>query len=171
MLHVAFDVMTDRRQMTTGEAERLLAEWAASSGGRDAVVLAAHRAGVSKHRIHLLTGIARTTLDRILSEENIMAIGSEVKSRQQEILRQRTIAALLGGGLASRDIRVFLGTDPTVIIQLDVRGTEDARIAVAARLIASFERDGLGLRQEPNGTAADEVYLADGCTAEVYELG
>jgi hypothetical protein len=112
-----------------------------------------------------------TTLDRILSEEIIMAIGSEVKSRQQEILRQRTIAALLGCGLTSRDTRVFLGTDPVVIIQLAAEGTDDTRRAVAARLTASFQRDGLGLRQEPNGMIADEAYLANGCTAEVREVG
>lgn len=156
--------------MTRGEAERLLTEWAASFGGRDAIVLAAYRAGVSKHRIHMLTGIARTTLDRILSEESIMAIGPEVKSRQQEILRQRAIAALLESGLTVRDARVFLGTDPVVIIQLVAEGTDSARRAVAARLIGSFQRDGLVLRQEPNGMVVDEAYLASGCTAEVHEL-
>src|ERR1700722_3624679 len=124
--------MTGRERMSAGEAQRLLAEWAASSGGRDGIVLAAHRAGVSKHRIHLLTGIARTTLDRILSDENVMSVGSEVKSRQQERLRQRTIVALLGCGLTIRDARVFLGTDPVVIIQLAAEGTNNDRMAVAA---------------------------------------
>lgn len=157
-------------RLTPGEAERLLTEWAASFGGRDALVLAAYRAGVSKHRIHALTGIARTTLDRILSEESIMSIGPEVKSRQQEILRQRTIAALLSSGLTVRDARIFLGTDPVVIIQLAADGTEGTRRTVAAKLIGSLERHGLGLRQEPNGMPADEAYLAAGCTAEVHEL-
>lgn len=156
--------------MTPGEAEQLLVEWAASFGGRDALVLGAYRAGVSKHRIHALTGIARTTLDRILSEESIVSIGTEVKSRQQEILRQRTIAALLGSGLTVRDARIFLGTDPVVIIQLAAEGTDSARTAVAAKLAAALQRDGLGLRQESAGMTADEAYLAAGCTAEVYEL-
>jgi hypothetical protein len=163
--------MPGEEGMTSGEAERLLTEWAASFGGRDALVLAAHRAGVSKHRIHVLTGIARTTLDRILTEESIMAIGTEPKSRKQEILRQRTIAALLGSGLTVRDARVFLGTDPVVIIQLAAEGTDSVRRAVATKLINSLLGDGLGLRQEPNGTAADEEYLAAGCTAEVHDLG
>lgn len=157
--------------LTPSEAERLLVEWAASFGGRDAVVLAAHRAGVSKHRIHVLTGIARTTLDRILSEESIMTIGIELKSREQELLRQRTIAALLGCGLTVRDASVFMGTDPVVIIQLVVEGTDIARRAAAAKLIGSFRRDGLGLRQEPNGMIADEAYLASGYMAEVHDLG
>jgi hypothetical protein len=127
------------------------------------LVLAAYRAGVSKHRIHVLTGIARTTLDRI-------SIGPEAKSRQQKILCQRTTAALLSSGLTVRDARVFLGTDPVVIIQLAADGTEGARRTVAAKLIGSLERHGLGLRQEPNGMAADEAYLAAGCTAGVHEL-
>src|SRR5690348_15761001 len=33
---------------------------------RDELVRAAHEAGVSKNRIHTITGIARTTIDRIL---------------------------------------------------------------------------------------------------------
>jgi hypothetical protein len=37
--------------------------------------------------------------------------------------------------------------------------------------LTSFQRDGLGLRQEPNGMIADEAYLANGCTAEVCEVG
>ncbi len=156
--------------MPFGEAERLLTEWVASSVGRDDIVLAAHRAGLSKHRIHVLTGIARTTLDRILSQESTMDTASGLKSRQQEILRQRTIAALLGSGLTSKDARVFLGTDPVVIIQLAGEGTGDARRNMAARLIASFQRDGLCLRTEPAGITADEAYLAGGGTAEVHEL-
>ena len=157
------------RGLTPSEAERLLAEWAASFGGRDALVLAAYRAGISKHRIHMLTGIARTTLDRILSEESIVTIGGELKSRHQELLRQRTIAAILDCGLTIRDARVFLGSDPVVIIQLAAEGTDTARKAAATRLINSFKKNGLDLRQEPDGMIADEAYLASGHTAEVHE--
>jgi hypothetical protein len=156
--------------LTPDQAERMLAEWAASFGGRDAVVLAAHRAGVSKHRIHVLTGIARTTVDRIVSEGNTVTGSAEVKSREQELLRQRTMAALLGCGLTSKGARIFLGTDPVVIIQLAIDGSASARRSAAAKVIASCLRDGLGLRQEPSGAAADEAYLMDGHTAEVYEL-
>jgi hypothetical protein len=99
-----------------------------------------------------------------------MTIGTEVKSRQQELIRQRAIAALLGSGLTIRDARVFLGADPVVIIQLVAEGTDSDRRAVAAKLIGSFNRDGLGLRQEPSGMIADQVYLAGGSTAEVHEL-
>jgi hypothetical protein len=54
--------------MTYGEAERALTSYAETTGGRDALVRAALAAGVSKHRIHQLSGIARTTIDRIVSE-------------------------------------------------------------------------------------------------------
>jgi hypothetical protein len=46
-------------------------------------------AGISKHRIHLLTGIARTTIDRIVDAKDggdedrrlILALGEEEVSR------------------------------------------------------------------------------------------
>jgi hypothetical protein len=50
--------------MTTEEAEAALQAWATVQ--RDELILAAHQAGVSKNRIHVLTGTARTTIDRIL---------------------------------------------------------------------------------------------------------
>lgn len=48
------------------KAELECVRWATNYARRDLVVMAAHRAGVSKNRIHDLTGIARTTIDRIL---------------------------------------------------------------------------------------------------------
>ncbi|MDH2428408.1 hypothetical protein [Sphaerisporangium sp. TRM90804] len=54
--------------MSAEDAERVLSEWAANVARRDDLVRAANAAGVSKHRIHTLTGIARTTIDRILVE-------------------------------------------------------------------------------------------------------
>jgi hypothetical protein len=50
--------------MTPEEAEAALQAWATVH--RDELVHAAHQAGVSKNRIHAITGIARTTIDRIL---------------------------------------------------------------------------------------------------------
>ena len=55
--------------MTYGEAERALTRYAETTGGRDELIRAALAAGLSKHRIHRLSGIARTTIDRILEEE------------------------------------------------------------------------------------------------------
>lgn len=52
--------------MNRDEAEKQLTEWAANNAHRDDLVRAALAAGVSKNRIHTLTGIARTTIDRIL---------------------------------------------------------------------------------------------------------
>lgn len=46
-------------------AERALAEWAANNARRDSIVRAALDAGVAKSEVHKLTGIARTTIDRI----------------------------------------------------------------------------------------------------------
>jgi hypothetical protein len=48
------------------EAEDALIVWASIE--RDELVRAAHAAGVSKNRIHTITGIARTTIDRILEQ-------------------------------------------------------------------------------------------------------
>jgi hypothetical protein len=48
------------------EAEAALTAWRLISGQRDDLVRAAVAAGISKHRVHVLTGVARTTIDRIL---------------------------------------------------------------------------------------------------------
>lgn len=50
--------------MTREEAEAALQAWATVQ--RDELVQTAHQAGVSKNRIFTITGIARTTIDRIL---------------------------------------------------------------------------------------------------------
>jgi hypothetical protein len=57
-------------QAVTSEADRLIAEWeliawAAAHRRRDQIIRAARAAGISKHRIHVLTGIARSTIDRV----------------------------------------------------------------------------------------------------------
>lgn len=44
----------------------MLTEWATVTRDRDNRVRAAVAAGVTKHRVSVLTGIARTTIDRIL---------------------------------------------------------------------------------------------------------
>lgn len=53
--------------MTQAQAEELLIEWVTVTRDRDNRVRAAVGAGVSKHRVYQLTGISRTTIDRILS--------------------------------------------------------------------------------------------------------
>jgi hypothetical protein len=50
--------------MTPEEAEAALQAW--STVQRDELIQAAYHAGVGKNRIHAITGIARTTIDRIL---------------------------------------------------------------------------------------------------------
>lgn len=59
-------MMSDER----AAAEKELAAFRATQDGRDDMVRRALAAGISKNRIHTLTGIARTTIDRILKEEN-----------------------------------------------------------------------------------------------------
>jgi hypothetical protein len=53
--------------MSPEEAERMLSEWVIVTRDRDNRVRAAVAAGVSKHRVYQLTGIARSTIDRILA--------------------------------------------------------------------------------------------------------
>jgi hypothetical protein len=57
--------MENMEQLTVGRAEELLCEWASAVADRDVVVLSALAAGVSKVRIHALTGLARTTINDI----------------------------------------------------------------------------------------------------------
>ncbi len=53
--------------MTREEAEQMLTEWVIVTRDRDNRVRAAVGTGVSKHRVHQLTGISRSTIDRILA--------------------------------------------------------------------------------------------------------
>lgn len=53
--------------VTREEAEKALVCYADTLGGRDRLVLAALSAGLSKHRIYVLSGIARTTIDKIIA--------------------------------------------------------------------------------------------------------
>lgn len=52
--------------MTAEEAREALISWRENFDRRDQVVREAAAAGVTKHQIHVLTGIARTTINRIL---------------------------------------------------------------------------------------------------------
>jgi hypothetical protein len=55
------------RDMTPEEAEQLLIEWVTVTKDRDNRVRWAVAAGVSKYRVNQLTGIGRSTIDRILA--------------------------------------------------------------------------------------------------------
>jgi hypothetical protein len=58
-------------ELTVRQAREILTAWAAErrsvAGRRDEVVSVAVEAGLSKAEVHRLTGIARTTIDRIVS--------------------------------------------------------------------------------------------------------
>jgi hypothetical protein len=49
------------------EAEQMLREWASITRDRDTRVRTAVAAGLSKYRVHRITGIGRSTIDRILA--------------------------------------------------------------------------------------------------------
>lgn len=56
--------MTSDRRIASLESElQALGNWL---DARDAVVIRAHEAGIAKQRIHSLTGLSRTTIDRIV---------------------------------------------------------------------------------------------------------
>lgn len=55
-------------QWSREQAEQELAAWAAANEYRDDVIKAAYRAGVTKAKIHAMTGVARTTIDRVLQD-------------------------------------------------------------------------------------------------------
>ena len=58
--------------LTVRQAREMLTAWAAEqnavAGRRDEVVRSAVDAGLSKSEVHRLTGIARTTIDRVLGQ-------------------------------------------------------------------------------------------------------
>jgi hypothetical protein len=57
------------REVTLREAEQLLTEYAAVVASRDDRVRTAHVSGVSRHRIHVLSGLGRNTVERILAAD------------------------------------------------------------------------------------------------------
>ena len=54
--------------MNAEEAEVALARWRANDDERDRLVRQAYAAGLTPMRIHQVTGIARTTIYRILDQ-------------------------------------------------------------------------------------------------------
>lgn len=57
-----------RRRLAQAELEYDLALWAVNQERRDSLLRRAYAAGIPKHRIHVLTGVARTTIDRVLDQ-------------------------------------------------------------------------------------------------------
>jgi hypothetical protein len=68
-------------ELTVRQAREMLAAWAAEqdlvAGRRDDVVRAAVTAGLSKSEVRRLTGIARTTIDRIVSAAQAAEEGAQ----------------------------------------------------------------------------------------------
>jgi predicted dienelactone hydrolase len=65
----------DMEELTVRQARELLAQWSADQAAittrRDEVIRAAVDAGLSKSEVHRRTGIARTTIDRILTAHSV----------------------------------------------------------------------------------------------------
>lgn len=53
--------------ITQSRARELLARWARNNDMRDKIVIRSYHAGISKREISIVTGIARTTIDRIIA--------------------------------------------------------------------------------------------------------
>jgi hypothetical protein len=70
-------------QLTRDQAERELVAWAAANACRDDVIKAAYRAGVAKNRIHAITGVALTTIDRILEERTMRRGFMQMATREE----------------------------------------------------------------------------------------
>lgn len=57
--------------MSKESAEAALREYAEVTADRDNRIRQAYTEGITKNRIHTITGIARTTIDRILEENRV----------------------------------------------------------------------------------------------------
>lgn len=62
--------------MTPEEAERMLTEWDDVTHDRDNRVRTAVAVGVSKHRVHVLTRLGPSTIDRIMEAAGAPAAGA-----------------------------------------------------------------------------------------------
>src|SRR6185437_9460141 len=82
-------------ETSTEALEKALTEWAHDRSSlndrRDRLVRSARAAGISKHRIHVLSGIARTTIDDILAVK--MTPVTELYVRCSYPMRSDAIAA------------------------------------------------------------------------------
>ena len=136
--------------MTTEEAEAALQAWATVQ--RDELVQAARQAGVTKNRIYAITGIARTTIDRILEapaetpQQRITAYLEQFTSDWPRYGRaipgQRTLASVYSVG----DIADALLADPEfralrIATWLNIPSAELVAAAVAALAPPPFEQD------------------------------
>lgn len=73
-------------QLTRYQAEQELVAWATANACRDDVIRSAYQAGVTKTRIAAITGIARTTIDRILDGQGVRR-GFVRAARPEDIAR------------------------------------------------------------------------------------
>jgi|GEM_PF-6713565 len=64
--------------MDKSAAETALTEYAAVVADRDNRVRRAYAEGITKNKIHTLTGIARTTIDRIFEENSVYATATQI---------------------------------------------------------------------------------------------
>ncbi|MBP2341079.1 hypothetical protein JOF41_007333 [Saccharothrix coeruleofusca] len=66
---------------STEHAEHNLLEWQRITRDRDARILQALQAGLTKHRIHQLTGVSRNTIEAVLKEHPVIDTAAVLRAR------------------------------------------------------------------------------------------
>ena len=105
--------------MTPEEAEGLLIEWAGVTRDRDNRVRAAVDVGVSKYRVHQLTGIGRSTIDRILAAR-VRPLGPSMAHLEAGMITDTnqgacTLAQTPWSGAEARGFEPRMGANPNRI--------------------------------------------------------
>jgi hypothetical protein len=87
------------------------------------------------------------------------------------LIRQRVTSALLDAGITASSARLSVGQERIVILQLAPGGAPQARRRAAGKVVTALGSAGLGVTDQASHSAEDmAAYLADGGTAEVFEL-
>lgn len=77
--------------MSKESAEAALFEYATVALDRDKRIRRAHAEGITKNRIHTITSIARTTIDRVLEEHPMYATATQIRDLHRDWNQTATI--------------------------------------------------------------------------------
>jgi hypothetical protein len=133
--------------MTEEEAREALTNWTAQHKQRDTIVREAVTAGMTKHQVHQITGLARTTIDFILK-------GGTVERNNDPGMREAIVQGvaqyILRGEAhtknpAHSDAQILARArhDVTDVLKYGYAFPEDEaeRIAADAKELASWQQD------------------------------
>lgn len=127
--------------LSAEEVEQELVDYRAVVDDRDPMVRRALQAGVSKNRIHVLSGIARTTIDRIPKEPAVTTYTAEI-------------------GLSPRiSLNGYCGVTVTPDAPAPGKGLDNVDTAIPTGQAGDMERDEII-------DAAETVLAANGWAAE-----